>query len=502
MDIIEIQHLLKSLTNTERNDLVRRFKQFDNRDNTSLNLISTLLKKTISYEETQLILYGKQNEAALDKLLNRLVDRICDIWLTRENIESNIIFDLRAKDIFFLKRELLLAELFRFRGYKDIALNKIKKIIHKSELYEHFDTLLLALNLKRRWDFFYMSAAELKNLDNYIGEIEQKSKYYKESFDIYVNLGRDNNNQSVAQYSKYLKESLKKVNNCFKLTASKSIKIICFALELELHSVQKKYNDALRVLNEHKQYLHSDEIVYSKNRYGNLLINISIINRYLYQFDTSIKHLNEARKHYVDEPQIELLIYEHYYLTYFYSGNMSMMNYYLNLIKENLKESNLRYQANDRLKYIFAVFYFIRKMFKECAHEIRTISSAVIDPNINTEVKLLSIYLSIEMGKFDLADNMINSLKKYVSRLTSNGEYEMKFTIIDILVSLSRNSYNFKLTKDKCSSGFLSLEQFYKRFNQKEFHLINFYEWYECKIQGRSYNHVNAMSEIQKNNKK
>src|SRR5689334_12886153 len=135
MDINEIQHLLKGLSNTERNELIRRYKQYDYRDNPTLNLINHLIKRNVSYEDAQILIYGKQNEVAFDKLIMRLVDRICDIWLSKDNIENNVIFDLRAKDIFFLKRELLLAELFRFRGYKSIALNKIKKVINKSEYY-------------------------------------------------------------------------------------------------------------------------------------------------------------------------------------------------------------------------------------------------------------------------------------------------------------------------------------------------------------------------------
>jgi hypothetical protein len=116
-------------------------------------------------------------------------------------------------------------------------------------------------------------------------------------------------------------------------------------------------------------------------------------------------------------------------------------------------------------------------------------------------VKILLVQIAIEQNKLDLADAMIESLRKYFTRIKSQvNSTRIEITII-LLGKLSRNSYNFKMVYNSNIDLINELVDQVRHFDFGDFNMILFHEWLHAKVKGIPYDHVEVMTKLKRLNK-
>ena len=199
-------------------------------------------------------------------------------------------------------------------------------------------------------------------------------------------------------------------------------------------------------------------------------------------------------------PQNNIIIFEQFIISYFFSGNISKARYYLTLIFQDLKVKEN--QFNVKLDYYLLVINFILGNYNENQKLLATISRSHKSFNIKFEIRVIEIINLIELNKYDLADSNIESLKKFMIRY--GGELIRKNkaqVVVKIFSNLAKGGYSFNSVFRSNLILFNLLTEFNKKFDFNEYEMIPFHEWFDSKVKNVPYNHTEAMKRLKKLNK-
>ncbi|HNS13000.1 MAG TPA: hypothetical protein PKM97_10345, partial [Bacteroidia bacterium] len=119
----------------------------------------------------------------------------------------------------------------------------------------------------------------------------------------------------------------------------------------------------------------------------------------------------------------------------------------------------------------------------------------------NISVRVLSIMNQIELENFEIADNLIDNLRKYYERIKKNLVVSKRDEkIIQILTALKGHSYHFRTTYRKKADAFDLLESLDSSYRWKILspEMIIFHEWFKAKVANLKYDHFNLMPQMMK----
>src|SRR5690349_339123 len=119
--------------------------------NKSLHLIEAVISDPLcTTKDLQILLYGKENYQAFNKLLNRTKDKIYEVLLFDQNL-SKPYYSERNRIVFEIRKKLVQSEILYLRGINDDLEGFQNKIIAKGLEYEIYDSLIEALQAKQRF---------------------------------------------------------------------------------------------------------------------------------------------------------------------------------------------------------------------------------------------------------------------------------------------------------------------------------------------------------------
>ena len=185
----ELRSVVRSLSSSEKKDVQNKLKKnnLGISKNASLLLFNLILsKKDVNYNILYTSIYGKKNIQTINKLISRLFEKILDVFIFKDNIVFNELYDKRTQDIFLLERQLLVSEILRFRGLFTLSHEKLDNVISRCKYYEHYDILLYALDKKRRWTFIKASDENIVQLNHEIFHFNEVKRILKISETIYL----------------------------------------------------------------------------------------------------------------------------------------------------------------------------------------------------------------------------------------------------------------------------------------------------------------------------
>ncbi len=498
----ELKSLIICLTNSEKKDLLNKvfYKGDSVLKGKTLSLFESISNNHhISELESFKSISSGSTKASFRKLISRMIEKILDSILSDENIKNNSIYDKRALEIFKLEKQLLIAEILRYRGLFSLADKKIDKVISQCKIYEHYDILLFAMDKFKRWNLDKLSKNQLLNYE------AEYRKYYKcklavkQALDIFTNVLKIGVDWDNKKEEKYLNISIIKLNRILKATESKYVKYYLYYLLIQKYNILRKYKVSLKYADELLEFIIFNLNIYSKVRHGNALLNKGVILRNIFMFDAALQNLAEAKKYFLDLPQNNIIIYEQFIITYIYSGNIVKAKYYLNLALNDLsfKEN----KSNLIFDYYFLVVNFIDSSYKENQRLLALISRNYSKFELKFQFRILEILNYIELKRFDESDNCIESLRKFVDRYGESLINLKKVKIVvRILIYLIKNGYNFNSVYSLNQKLFNSLLNYSNELNFKEYEMIPFHEWFDAKVKNVPYNHVEAMKRLKKLN--
>lgn len=499
-----LKDLIKSLSLKEVKHLNRKLlvgNQLDVEANGSSLLFETVANNhDVSVSEIYLKLYNKKNEVALRKLLQRLTNKVYDVFFINELMLGQVNYEDRTKRIFLFEKKMLLVDILRFRGLFKISDQMLEDIISESIKYECFEVSISALNKKRLRSSIIINERQNIFFEKQIKSIFKLLISINKCKNIYSNLISLHNKKSnriiLDEYKKGLNEIsfLAKTNNC------KTIEYYRLLVQTQQFSLQNEDQKAVNVALQLVELIDNNNTLYSKNRLGNAYINLALHCRNLGDYSRSLTYLEKANLLLNRIDQTLGITYYQFCLNYCLIGDLNKMNYYYKLsIKIDMDPNNQEFLL--RFYFINAFIQFATQKFVAAKSIIESLRNNYKDDfNFEFEKKLLYIMVNIELEDYDICDKLIESFKKFT---VSQIEYLDRNKDVDNLLQLLRHLMKVGYDFDQLNQSTLDLlivTDSLTRFRDNS--LIPFTPWFISKVKNVPYDHSKAMKELQRKIKK
>ena len=488
-NIIALKKLVSKLNNTEIN-LLR--KQIENNninsvEGKSVQLLKLLIRKEpLTSVEIQKIIYGKLNYLAFNKLCNRFKDSIHDVLLMDNSIRTSG-YSKRNTLLFDLRKKVIQADIIQLRGINEDVLSIYNSIITKSALFEFYDILIQALNSKLRFVSSFGKKNVIENIKNEITQVEVNWLALNQTQRIYQSIINTISRHSEFHfYSEDLNNTILIIKDNFNRTKSSLIKYYLLNLEIEQAQILHRYSDSNILLMELQKLIKENESVYTDNRYGTVLLNISNNNLLLKQFDSAIEYAENSRKYFKGIYLTQKIVDEILFYSNFYKNELLECEKYIIFNSSfNLNESTE--VLFSKFNYYKACLEFKKGNYFKCIDILNAHKEIEKDKegwNINR--RILIILSRIELGEFDSLDLSLSNMTKYLNRLAKTNFLNPRFAIIlKICMVIVRENLDINRIEKKTKLILKYLEVMKKedmKWQIKSPELINFEDWIAAKF--------------------
>ena len=478
-------NLINKLGEEEVKSLNKFLKYYNEKNN---NKSSRLLEIILNSKEYNLIniqkqLYDKVNWQAYNKLIDRLKDKILEVLLFNSNI-SREEYPERIRVIFELKKKLILCDVLSFKGLRDDADLLCRKIIAKADKYELYDIVMNSLIIRQRFVNIRKKEKEVNNIQKGIQIAELKYKSLLNSQIVYNKiLNIISNSPDSIIFINDLKSSIDQIELELKINNSDTVSYYLYFLKTELYQIEEKFEEASISLLKIENLL-SKKSVYSENRKGTTLLNISNNNIYLKKYKESIQFAEKAKKYFPNNVYNQALVDENLFYANFYLNNLDIS---ARIIKGlvNLPSANNILFSISKWNYFEAVIDFLNNKFQVSIFKLNNIVEMDKDKegwNINK--RLLIIMSRIELKEYESADLQVNSLEKFIKRSLQKRDISLRYIfILRILIKLINSNYNFKIVYENRKKYFqlIASDDINLKWRIKSPELIKFDNWFLSK---------------------
>ena len=504
IELERLKEIVFSLTEIEIKYLMKNMFSKSN-ENTSKGVSGKLLQiifhsHDIDFEDLSFKLYKRVNKSGLKKLIQRLTEKILDFLSCYEVIIANDLYDSRTKEVFYIRRKLMHYDILVMHGVTNYALTILDQSIISAKRIEKYDLLLKALERKlikmslknglSKYKKVYDEIKFYSDCNNSLNRARYYFRLYASNFKFkqIVFLGRDIENVIIQVQSDYER------------TKSKEIKYVLYYLRGIKYSGDGDYiKNRENFKNLYKQI---DEKKWNVRYTLVCLLNIGLSETMLYNFESSLQYISKINLKKEKNIYNRVLINEVVFMNYLYSGKIELAKQFLKKLFNNVKNSKF---INAKPYYYKAAIYTLDGLYVESNKELLNCNQLISDKDgWNLGHRILSIINNIELEKLSLVEAQVENLRKHISRIEGDNAFFNRSKIIcKLLISIVHNSYDFK-TVDKKLKESLSLigsnDANYKWIiNTPE--IIIFHEWFESKVKGIPYDHVEVMKRLKKQNK-
>lgn len=459
----------------------------DNKNYTSIDL-----QKTI---------YGKENSVAFNKLVNRLYDKVLEVIILDLNLHRGY-YSERAKKVFELRKKMIQIDLLNLKGLKENLASQIDKVIEQARVFEIYDILIQALYSKQRFSLISSKSKNVESLKKEIHSAERCWNAFNLSQSIFNDMmSKINNSSGGYEYKEELKLAVATLKLNFHETNSPTIGYNYFILATELEQKENRFNEAGIYLDQLLKITERNKSIYNGLRLGSALLNIANNMIHLFKLDEAKQYIDRARTYFVDQP-INLLILSEieFYLYYYNSDLINARTIISKLVSVQKNPSTMLLLS--KWNYLMANQYFCEYSFDSCLSYLNSTQEIKQDKEgWNFQKRILTILSRIEMKDSDSADLNIQSLDKFMKRITKSKFVRPRYIlIVRILRKLINENFDFKKV-------YLSRKKYFDLLSSKDLdycweikspELIIFQEWFRANMQGKRYNQESAMKNISK----
>ncbi len=496
-----VVRILEALLPKERKVFKRFLRLFENDEashSLAIQLYELIIKYGNSKEEVFFIqkLYENVNEKTSEsfrKLLDRFRDKLYESMILDTNILNTSYYIDVVSSTLQVKKNNAVIYAILLRG---VSINEKKRLLNQTisqcKEFELFDELVIFLKLYFDDVDYVLGYQKTKNR---IDEIEFAIDCSKAVFKVRCLIAffiQDVQHKSLDQKS-FVIEIKNAVETAKMIYEQYKIKIILYnyyLLKAQYEHYIHDYLSAVNTLNEMTVLVLNTKCLFTRNRITVCYTNLSYTQNHLYRFEDSLKSMVSASKYY----QNQKLEFQNYYKEAEVFSYIYLLNYEAaNLLLNEIIETGLSMQAefSSRSFYLHSIVKFLagdyKKSFK-LLQETREIENDKEGWNIG--IRMLQIFLTLETGKVDLADQRIESLRKHIERTTKMKSVRKRDVVIFRLLNhLSRSGFNFQDVWEDRQKDFklLQSDDPEYRWIPRSHELILFEQWFEAKVKGVPY---------------
>ncbi len=482
---------------------------YDSTFSRSKNLQPTLNFKLLHYllknpncdqQQAELFLYGVKKEAAFIQLVHRTKERLLDILISSDCIENNKDYSDSTRMILILRKNIIQFDILNSRGLLDVGDKLIKKVIQKARVLESYDTLILALNSRLRVSFVYLTPTQYVKFCEEINFYEdchrclQKSRYY-----VRKHVESISSLESTLTRNQEIGKLVSEVEDDFNRLGSKKILLCLLQLKAELYEIREDYVSSYDAKSQYISLISNYEFLYSKEAMGAALVNLGVAQIQLLKIFESTNTFNSAFI-YINKFEISRFVVNKYqFLANFYLGDTRQTEQLIDLLNTYLYSGIIVNFFADEVRYYNACIKFILGEYN--ASYLLLQNTRELERNKeswNVAIRVMGIMNQIESENYELADSLVENLRKHSERLKKNLFISSRDeVIVQVLLALSRHSYNFRKTYRLRQESFRKLESRQGPYRWKILNpeMIIFHEWFHAKLNGQRYRHFEKIPE-------
>lgn len=465
-----------------------------------------LQSKDIDINQLYYLLYGKVNKPALKKLLQRMLEKILEILISRDMIFANEFYDMRSKEVFNIKRKLLYYDVLASHGVTNYALSILNQTISAAVKIEYYDYLIIALEkklIKMSLGHGVSEYNKVYNLIQYYTKCNIALKHSNYLLRLYSS--SYNFKQKVFSDDSLLK-SIKQLKFDFIETKSKGVRINLYYLEAIYYSNKSDYNKCNNIFKELLSFIRANERMIFNSYKISCLINLSECEIMLLNFERSLDYLFSLLKQFTKNEFNERIVKELIFISYYYKGDVDKAFQFIQGLTSSSNTDTISSFIHSKRFYYLSNIMFVKNNYIESKRILTLCRPLEKDKDgWNIGIRLLYVLNNIELEKFNLVENEIENLRKYLKRIDGSSNYfRRSLIILRILTKLVNTSFDFITTELKCKTEMNLLKSKNLRFGSlvKSPEMIPFDYWFESKVKGIPYEHAEAMKSLKKVSKR
>jgi hypothetical protein len=466
------------------------------------NLVKLVYKNpAISCLEAQIQIYGREKTIAFNQLVHRTKEELFDVLISNDSVLESNSYGYNTKMVLSLRKQIILFDILNLRGLTPVANRLINKVIKKSKHVESYDTLTLALYSRLRINVVNLTSVEydayLKEIDFYEDCLKSYHRSRTTLHNYYSNLS---SRLSMQGRVEMLRKQIEVMELDHLRTGSKKILYNLLILKAEYYETLDEFAKSLEIKNQILELLKLNSHLSSNYYIGVSILGIAVSRIQLLDLRNAFQNLIEAHNYLNDHDLNRFVVNKYQFLANFFLGDTRQTEHFIDLLNSylysgvivNFFAAEVRYY-NACLKFIvgeYSASYLLLQNTRELEKD---------KESWNVAIRVLGIMNQIESENYELADSLVENLRKHYERLKRNMFISKRDeVIVQVLLALSRHSYNFKKTFRLRQESFNKLESMLGPYRWKILspEMIIFHEWFLAKLHGQKYQHFERIPEL------
>ncbi len=472
----------KHLKAYESNHTVNRMKMFHLYKYIKINEIRDYnkLKKRVSPDST---------DESFNKLIRRTTERLQESLIVDVNIRRKGAYSDVFRKRFFLRKQIMQAQIIMGRGLRGRALDLFESIIRNAKKFELYDELVEALYFKQ---LINTNSHGIKYFDSVEKEIEfyencrsllRRSKKVREVFNA-KGFASFNRSQEISE----LEREIKNISTYYLETNSSNIQSNYYLLKIELEKI--KGNPVDELIKGFIELLENSPAVYSKVRIAFMYneLAVALLNGFRFiEAKDSFERLDNQNN---NATLVDVLRMITYFKTIILLGKEVVITKIVRRLEVSGFYSKFKLQSSIII-YYQSVSQFLQKDYSNSLQLLQSKNEIEKDKEgWNVWIRIMRLLCSIEMLKLNMIDYDMESFRKYLER--TGKQYEVRERdklVLKVLLELDKNDYNFSITAIVVAKELEKLKSTDKQYawNPDSPELILFHDWFEAKLLKKEY---------------
>jgi len=449
----KLHFLIQTLTKPQRKILKVHLKYLSVRKdaNTQMMKLAEILTNCgpnpPTIEECSLLIYGKMNYSAMQKIKSRLFQRlkallVFDVGMEKRNAETE---DLDRYGVAIRWETTLFQILYNRTGNNPLLRSTMNEIIRLCKEYESYPTLIEILNYKK-WMNYREGEKKMALVNaevNYFKKCNDVLTKAKDYYLLTIVRSTFTTKEDLQEYQKFLRDAIAELNEEAAPLSSPLITYYIKHLEILYYEAGKNFITTREVCLELAELVKEKKSIYSKQRLAVVYGSISACDLRLGDYEQAIENAHLAQKYCIPNTENYYATMEYEFIARFYQRETDKCKAVCaQLVRSTKKEiGDFRYA-----KYLYFqanVFYLLGR-YKEALSLLNFKMELSRDKlGWDISIRILRIQLMLELDRMDEASTQFDSLSKHANRSsTEEGLRPRDKLILRILRMLNHEGYS------------------------------------------------------------
>jgi len=425
----KLHFLIQTLTKPQRKILKVHLKYLSVRkdaDTQMMKLADILMTcgSTVpTIEECSLMIYGKMNYLAVQKIKSRLFQRVkallvFDVGLEKRGADKE---DLERYGVTIRWETTLFQILYNRTGNNPVLRSTMNEIIRLCKEYESYPTLIEILNYKK-WLGYREGEKKMNELNvevNYYKRCNDTLTKAKDFYLLSIVRSTFTTKEDLESFRKFLRDAIAELNLEAAELKSAFIQYYIKHLEIIYYEAAKDFAVTRDICLELTHIVKDNRSIFSKPRLAIVYGSIAACDLRLGDYELAIDNAVIAQKYCMHNTENYYAAVEYEFVARFYQREIEKCKgVCATLIRSVKKEvGNFRYA-----KYLFfqANVFYLQNRFKEALSLLSFKLELSRDKlGWDISIRILRILLLLELGRMDEASTQFESLSKHASRSSS-----------------------------------------------------------------------------------